>query len=428
MKVVLINKSDSTGGAAVVTFRLMKAMRAAGIDARMLVAEKLTDSPYVELAAPRWMLRQAFLRERLTVLAANGMKRDTLFRIDNGACGVPLWRHPWIREADAVIINWINQGMLSLRGVKKLLASGKRVLWTMHDMWCMTGVCHHAASCRRYADGGQCGDCPLLADKANPDDLSHRVWLKKNKIYTHPYRSGLEPVFVAVSHWLADKAAQSSLLSARQVEVIPNVFSIDESLPLRGNKSPYERIEVVMGAARLDDPIKGFPTLISAMKALKVKDPAVFSRVRLSLFGTIRDYSLLEEIVADHRYLGRISPAEDCRLLHRSDIVVSTSDYETLPGTLVEGQAYGSVPVAFDSGGQRDIIDDGLTGFLAERTLFREESASNIAEGIIRAARALETDGAAIRQRMRQAVERKFSIDTVTGAYMRLIEATGRKN
>ena len=84
--------------------------------------------------------------------------------------------------------------------------------------------------------------------------------------------------------------------------------------------------------------------------------------------------------------------------------------------------------MAFDSGGQRDIIDDGLTGFLAERTLFREESASNIAEGIIRAARALETDGAAIRQRMRQAVERKFSIDTVTGAYMRLIEATGRKN
>ncbi len=62
LKVVIINKSDSTGGAAVVSFRLMNALRTAGVDARMLVAEKLTDSPFVEAAgknrgnsnAPSW--------------------------------------------------------------------------------------------------------------------------------------------------------------------------------------------------------------------------------------------------------------------------------------------------------------------------------------------------------------------------------------
>ena len=51
MRVVIISRSDQTGGAAVVSHRLMLALRAEGVDARMLVCEKVTDSPFVELAA-----------------------------------------------------------------------------------------------------------------------------------------------------------------------------------------------------------------------------------------------------------------------------------------------------------------------------------------------------------------------------------------
>ena len=135
MKVVLINKSDSTGGAAVVTFRLMEALRAAGVDARMLVAEKRRDSAFVELASGRRGLRKAFLSERLKIFLANGMSRETLFRIDTASDGVPMWHHRWVEEADVVCLNWVNQGLLSLDGLEKLLATGKPVVWTMHDMW-----------------------------------------------------------------------------------------------------------------------------------------------------------------------------------------------------------------------------------------------------------------------------------------------------
>ncbi len=51
MKIALICKSDSTGGAAVVTFRLMNALRANGMDARMIVTEKKSGSPHVIEAA-----------------------------------------------------------------------------------------------------------------------------------------------------------------------------------------------------------------------------------------------------------------------------------------------------------------------------------------------------------------------------------------
>ena len=90
LKVVIINKSDSTGGAAVVSFRLMNALRTAGVDARMLVAEKLTDSPFVEAAGKPWQLKCSFLAERLKIFLANGLNRKTLFKIDTGSDGVPL--------------------------------------------------------------------------------------------------------------------------------------------------------------------------------------------------------------------------------------------------------------------------------------------------------------------------------------------------
>lgn len=37
MKLVLINHSDTIGGASVVTYRLLKALQAEGVDASMLV-------------------------------------------------------------------------------------------------------------------------------------------------------------------------------------------------------------------------------------------------------------------------------------------------------------------------------------------------------------------------------------------------------
>ena len=203
MKVVIINKSDSTGGAAVVSYRLMKALCDAGVDARMLVAEKLRDDPRVAVAASNLRLRTSFLRERLGIFLRNGMNRDTLFKIDTASCGVPLYRHPWVKEADVICLNWINQGMLSLREIGKIMEMGKPVVWTMHDMWNFTGVCHHAGECPGYLS--RCADCPLLARKWAVKSLAMSTWERKHKLY-----SGAGKIhFVAVSNWLAYRARKS---------------------------------------------------------------------------------------------------------------------------------------------------------------------------------------------------------------------------
>lgn len=417
MKVVLINKSDSTGGAAVVTFRLMEALRAAGVDARMLVAEKRRDSPFVELASGRRGLRKAFLSERLKIFLANGMSRETLFRIDTASDGVPLWRHRWVEEADVVCLNWVNQGLLSLDGLGKLLATGKPVVWTMHDMWCMTGICHHAGECLGYR--GECGECPLLGRKGGPCDLSYEVWKRKDDIYYYGKR---KITFVAVSHWLEELSKHSLLLSGQRVEVIPNAFPLDDedvSALVQAKNRGDGKKRIIFGAARLDDPIKGLVTLREATLVLRDRYPEVAERLEIEAFGNVKDRRSLRGFGIALRHLGRLDGREAIASVYRKgDIVVSSSDYETLPGTLVEGQAWGCVPVAFDHGGQGDIIDHLKTGYLAPYSEDLTARAASLAEGILWAAR---QDGGII-QPMRESVESRFSSRSVAASYIRLFE------
>lgn len=427
MKVVIINKSDSTGGAAVVSARLMAALRLQGVDARMLVAEKTKESPYVELAASRRALRRSFLIERLRIFVANGLDRRTLFKIDTASDGVALWQHPWVREADVVCLNWVNQGLLSLDGIRHLGALGKPLVWTMHDLWCATGVCHHTDGCRNYLN--DCGHCHLLGRRAAPDDLSRRTWQRKSELY-----ASVPIHFVAVSNWLAARCHESGLLGTRPVEVIPNAFPVESLPPLR-SRDNKGTIRVVMGAARLDDPVKGLPLLAEATRSLRQADPGLVSRMELVTFGNIRDPRHLEGIGVAHRHLGVLHGSSAIRRVYEeAHAVVSSSLYETLPGTLIEGQAYGCIPVGFDRGGQADIIDHCRTGWLAHlsgrgtealRGDALRDNAAALAEGLAWAAR----QGDDVRRRARLSVEERFASTNVALRYIDLFERLieGRK-
>lgn len=418
MKIVIVNKSDSTGGAAVVSFRLMMALRSVGVDARMLVAEKLTDSPYVELAAPAWRLKTAFLADRLKIAFANGFDRSTLFKLDATVAGIDISRHPLVRAADALFLNWINQGLLSLNDIARLGASGKRIVWTMHDMWNLTGICHHAGACRRYIVPGHCGACPLLGSHASSGDLSYKTSQRKQYLYQKVPIS-----FVAVSSWLAERAADSTLLSNQKVSVIPNPFRLPAQEDIKRVEAPG-KVRLIFGAARLDDDIKGFPIFIEAMNVLRNTHPDLAKRVSVTLYGSIRDASLIDRIPLQVNYTGMMRDSAAIAALYcQSDIVVSTSLFETLPGTLVEGQAYGCLPVTFGRGGQRDIVEDGVTGLIVDWNDDPVKAAESVASGIVWASSMLADDATGIRSRMYTSVHTRFDATAVARAYLNLLGA-----
>ena len=414
MKIALICKSDSTGGAAVVTFRLMNALRANGMDARMIVTEKKSGSPHVIEAASQNKSLVPFLAERLRIFAGNGFNRKTLFRIDTASDGLPLHRIPFVREADGICLNWVNQGVVSLKGIRRLAALGKPLVWTMHDMWNMTGICHHAGYCQKFlGPRGECGDCPLLEHKASKNDLSHKVWQHKRNLY-----DSVNINFVAVSTWLADTARKSSLMHDSDISVIPNAFDTTTiSLPTKTAVSDNrDSARIIFGAARIDDPVKNHHTLVEATKILADKYPQEAKRLELVTFGSLKDPDALKGVAIRHTHLGRISPEEIRDIYESGSVVVSTSEWETLPGTLIEGQAWGCVPVALDHGGQPDIIDHLSTGYLAPWSDNRKENALRIAEGILWGI----NNRNSVIQIMQHSVIEKFAENTVAEKYIRL--------
>ncbi|MDE6612768.1 MAG: glycosyltransferase [Muribaculaceae bacterium] len=409
MKITIINHSDNRGGAAIVSFRLMEALRRAGHDAVMLVAHKYTDSPHVYAVGPKWRLDSAFVAEHLQILAGNGLRRRDMFKVSTAAFGMPLSRHPLVLDADAVMLNWVNQGMLSLREIARI-AGAKPTVWTMHDMWCMTGVCHYAGVCTRFTATPGCGCCPELHSSSRRD-LSRRTWSRKVDAYA---RRRIH--FVAVSHWLKGLATQSSLMRGQRVDVIPNAFPVDSFYinPRSSRASlglPEGKKIMIMSAARLDVPVKGLDLAIDALNRLDRTDA-------IALFvGALRDPHALDNLRFPHISYGAVSdPALLRELYAHSTVLMSTARYETLPTTLIEGQAAGCTPVAFDSSGQCDIISNADEGILVPSF---DTSAYAAALG-----RAL--DAPLEPSALRASVERRYAADRVADAYIALLASLTR--
>lgn len=365
MKVCLINTLEIRGGAAVACNRLMKALnKLDGVEANMLVRDRSTSDPHISSVNTSFYSRLLnygrFCLERLEIFFCNGFSRKTLFAVSTAATGVDISACREVKEADIIHLHWINQGMLSLKGIRKLLKLGKPIVWTMHDMWPCTGICHHSWGCMSFCE--ECGNCSFLnSDKQN--DLSNQVW--KNKCYIKTSNIQL----VAVSSWLAEQVKISSLTRNLKATVIPNVIDISvfrpqERLAIREKYFfPADKKIILMGAVCLDNSIKGFQFLKEALNILSCKRDDLL----LFLFGTIKNKDVLNDLHVPYVSFGLLSDNRRIAELYAAaDVTVVPSYYETFGQTIIEAMACGCPVVSFNNSGQTDIIDHKVNGYLAE--------------------------------------------------------------
>lgn len=406
MKVTLINHSDTAGGASVVTRRLTDALRAEGVDARMLVCDRRTDDPFVIPAGPKREIKKYFIAEHAKIFLTGGFPRKNIFKISIANCGLPLHSHPLVQDADIVVLNWINQGMLSLEEIGRI-AAVKPVVWVMHDLWCATGVCHHHNHCHRFKD--ECGFCPLLGTHRF-NDLSHKTFVRKRRLYSH---AGI--TFVAVSNWLRNECRKSALLSRHDVKVIHNPFPVENFMP--GPERPGEKKRIVMGAARLDDTVKDFPLAIETLNTYLSRYPDMTDRIEAVFYGRLRNPEVLEGLKMPHTWLGPVEQSRIPAIYADADVVLSTSVFETLPGTIIEGMSAGCIPVCTSSGGQSDIVDHLSTGYLVAGDCPADKR-ERLAEGLEWAFSAGPD-----RMTLHRTVEEKFSAAKVARQYMDLFNS-----
>ena len=112
------------------------------------------------------------------------------------------------------------------------------------------------------------------------------------------------------------------------------------------------------------------------------------------------------------RYLG---PTEDVRpAIAESDCVVLPSYREGVPRSLLEASAMGRPLIATDVPGCRDVVDDGINGFLCEA-----RSAPALADAIRRMMALAPAERQAMGVRGRTKVENEFGVERVVAAYRR---------
>lgn len=123
MRVLLINTSERIGGAAIAASRLMESLKNHGIKAKLLVRDKQTDQISVVSLDHNWRMVWKFVWERIVIWSANRFNKKNIFAVDIANTGTDITSLPEFQQADVIHLHWINQGMLSLKNIEKILAS-----------------------------------------------------------------------------------------------------------------------------------------------------------------------------------------------------------------------------------------------------------------------------------------------------------------
>ena len=266
-------------------------------------------------------------------------------------------------DFDVLHLHWINSRFLPIEELSKI---NKPIVWTLHDSWPFCGVCHYFFTCDRYKK--ECGNCPFLHSN-DEKDLSHSIWKRKKEIY-----ESLDLHIVSPSKWLADCAKQSSLLQKFPIHVIPNCLEPQTFRPLHQTEiSPkwrnfkekrLEKTLILYGAMNAaTDKIKGFSSLLSALQIL-AEDKV--HEYELVVFGTEKGLDGIQEAIPI-TYAGYINDTDELVALYNiADVMVVPSLTENLSCTIMESLSCGTPVTAFNIGGNSDMIDHTINGFIAD--------------------------------------------------------------
>ena len=357
LKVLHLVAGELNGGAARGAYWLHQAQRAAGIDSVLMTSSRsdLGDSSVISLAKSSWQKLKFMLLPRLGGLLKGLYKNRKNIIFNTGFEGVDFTKHPAYVAADIVHLHWIN-GLVSMQTLSKI---DKPIVWTMRDMWPLTGGCHYAMDCEQYRTG--CGKCPQLGSQFK-HDLSRLVVSNKRRSLNKRMR------LIGISEWLSSCARDSFVFSGFKIDTIANNIDTNQFFPVNRINAreilglPSNKKIILVGAASITDFYKGYDLFIESTKSLDSSD------IHIVIFGNTNTQALeLERLGAQHTSLGYLADTISLRLAYSAaDVFVAPSRMEAFGKTLVESMACGTPVVCFDATGPKDIVTHQMTGYKAK--------------------------------------------------------------
>ena len=406
MKILIVNTSNITGGAARVAYRIHKELLSSGVDSQMLVKGKSIDDDYtVIVAGTKLQKAMAKLRPTLDSLPVRRYKNRTKTLFSPAWFGFSGFVEK-INEInpDIVHLNWICGGVMRVEDIARIKAP---IVWSLQDNWAFTGGCHIMWECEKYKD--TCEACPRLgSDKKN--DLSKKVFKRKQKAYALKK----DMTIVGISNWINECSKSSTLLKDKNHINIPNPVDTNTFKPFDKDKArelwslPKDKKLVLFGSYFATSDInKGFKELSDAMGQFTSKE------IEIVVFGSSQPQNAPDFGFKTH-YLGFL--ADDVSLVtlySAADVMVVPSLQEAFGLTAGESMACGTPVVAFGTTGLLDIVEHQKTGYLAKP--FESE---DLACGIEWVLNAPNYDELCVNAR--EKVVREFDSKVVAGKYVEL--------
>ncbi|WP_439183596.1 glycosyltransferase [Carboxylicivirga taeanensis] len=402
MRVIHLTGKDFYG-AGRAAYRLHKALLKNDVDSLMVVGEKESTDPEViniqQSAWAKWRRKLMIKIEKALLKLTPG----TLF--SSGIYALRQTKRINQLKPDIVHIHWINRGFFDVRCLSKIKAP---VLISMHDMWYYTGGCHYATNCFKYQSS--CEGCIRAANRFTAQQVSQWQAIKSTV-----YQKTNQLVFVGLSRWMTQCANNSALLRHQRVVNLPNCIDTSKYAPTENPKQQLgfqsdKKLILFAAVDALSDANKGFALLEKALSFLSAE------RYELLILGDKGKKAFADTTFKIHN-TGFVTDDDLLiKYLSAADVVVVPSLMENLSNMIMEALSCSTPVVAYATGGNGDMIEHQVNGYLAEAF-----SAADLANGVNWC---LENDERqmTLSTQARGSVIKKFNEELISNQYLKLYQ------
>lgn len=409
MNILHINLADQMRGAAKAAFRLHKAQMKSGQASHMLVGYKKKNRPEIEMLPVRETPRQnIFFR------LVNRLEERTGLQYLWQPWKKQFLRHPLARQADVINLHNIHSGYFSHR-ILPALSRMAPLVWTLHDLWSLTGHCSYPYlyDCERWKNG--CGQCPALADYP-PISIDTTAWLWRIKASVYQQS---DITLVTPSSWMANLVRQSPLFEKFDLHCIPHgldtkIFKPAPKLVARERLGLPPAAEIVLFSAfDLLQSRKGGVYLFEAMQRLVEEGRK--SLLLLTMGSERVDLGRKYKFPVHH--LGLLQDEKAMALSYSAaDLYAGPSLAEAFGLVYVEAMACATPVLAFDCTAVPEVVRHLETGYLA---CFKD------GEDLLNGLRLLLNDKVRrekLGRQCRELVEREYALELQARRYVDLYQ------
>lgn len=350
LEVLHITSHDTGGGASRAAVRLHFSLLNIGIKSKMFVQQKSSNAPTILTEKNFFVRKINRIFSFVDTLPARILQKNINNYSPSIIGSIGLVKKINKLNPDIVHLHWVCNAMLSIEDIAKI---DSPIVWTLHDNWAFSGGCHNMQTCPNHNHNNH--NCEIAFSS---------IFKRKKKAYLKKQ----DLAIVSPSNWLHKLASKSELLNDKRNFTIPNPIDTEAFRPLGMKHArkiwdlPKNKKIILCGAFNISsDSNKGLAYLKEAWNQLN--DPFC----ELVIFGNDKINKNNVGFKGAVRFLGRIQSEKDLNALYSAaDVMIVPSKQENFSNVILESLSSGTPVIAFDVGGNRDLILHNKNGYLVK--------------------------------------------------------------